>query len=129
MTLKPSAPEVCVGLFMVVFAVVVGFATAAIPQSAYAKVGPAVVPWAVTAGLALFGVLLFIQGLRGGWYLYPAALMAEKAALLALVAGLVEPGTPTPMVPLALAAGVVLVGLALTAVGVAVVVRATRSEA
>ena len=52
---------------MLGFAVVVGFATAAIPQSAYAKVGPAVVPWAVTAGLALFGVLLCIQGLRGGW--------------------------------------------------------------
>ena len=64
---KPALPELCVGLSMLVFAAVVGFATAAIPASTYARVGPAVIPWAVTAGLALFGVLLFVQGLRGGW--------------------------------------------------------------
>lgn len=52
---------------MVGFAVVVGFATAAIPQSTYAKVGPAVVPWAVTIGLAVLGVLLTLQAFRGGW--------------------------------------------------------------
>lgn len=67
MTSKPALPELCVGLFMLGFAAVVGFATAAIPQSAYAKVGPAVVPWAVTAGLALFGALLMLQAFRGGW--------------------------------------------------------------
>lgn len=67
MTTKPALPELCVGLFMLGFAAVVGFATAAIPQSAYAKVGPAVVPWAVTAGLALFGALLMLQAFRGGW--------------------------------------------------------------
>lgn len=67
MVLKPSLPELLVGLGMVGFAVVVGFATAAIPASAYAKVGPAVVPWAITAGLAFFGLLLTLQGLTGGW--------------------------------------------------------------
>lgn len=67
MVLKPSLPELLVGLGMVGIAVVVGFATAAIPSSAYAKVGPAVVPWAITAGLAFFGLLLTIQGLTGGW--------------------------------------------------------------
>ena len=67
MTSKPALPELCVGLFMLGFAAVVGFATAAIPQSAYAKVGPAVVPWAITAGLVFFGVLLAIQAFRGGW--------------------------------------------------------------
>ncbi|MCZ8183677.1 MAG: tripartite tricarboxylate transporter TctB family protein [Beijerinckiaceae bacterium] len=65
--LKPSLPELLVGLGMVGFAVVVGFATAAIPSSAYAKVGPAVVPWAITAGLVFFGLLLTFQGLTGGW--------------------------------------------------------------
>lgn len=67
MELRPSLPELCVGLGMVGFAIAVGVATAAIPASAYAKVGPAVVPWAITAGLALFGVLLTLQGLMGGW--------------------------------------------------------------
>ena len=67
MTRKLAVPEFCVGIFMLGFAAVVGFATAAIPQSSYAKVGPAVVPWAVTAGLAFFGVLLTLQSLRGGW--------------------------------------------------------------
>ncbi len=67
MTSKPALPELFVGLFMVGFAAVVGFATAAIPHSSYARVGPAVIPWAVTGGLALFGVLLTLQGLRGGW--------------------------------------------------------------
>lgn len=52
---------------MVGFSVVVGMATAAIPASAYAKVGPAVVPWAITVGLAFFGLLLTAQGLMGGW--------------------------------------------------------------
>ncbi len=67
MSLRPALPETCVGLFMVGFAVVVGAATAAIPDSLYARVGPAVIPWVITAGLAFFGVLLAIQGLRGGW--------------------------------------------------------------
>lgn len=67
MQLKPSLPELCVGLSMVGFAIVVAMATAAIPSSAYAKVGPAVVPWAITAGLAFLGVLLSLQGLTGGW--------------------------------------------------------------
>lgn len=67
MAVKPSVPELCVGLGMVGFAVVVGMATAAIPSSAYAKVGPAVVPWAITAGLAFFGALLTLQGFLGGW--------------------------------------------------------------
>ncbi len=67
MSLRPALPETCVGLFMVGFAAVVGAATAAIPDSAYARVGPAVIPWAITAGLVFFGLLLAIQGLRGGW--------------------------------------------------------------
>ena len=64
---RPSSPELCVGLAMLAFAVVVGFATAAIPASAYAKVGPAVFPWAITAGLGLLGAVLVLQGLTGGW--------------------------------------------------------------
>lgn len=67
MSLRPALPETCVGLFMIGFAVVVGMATAAIPESTYARVGPAVIPWAVTAGLAFFGALLAFQGLGGGW--------------------------------------------------------------
>jgi putative tricarboxylic transport membrane protein len=67
MTPKLAFPEFCVGIGMLAFAGLVGYGTAAIPQSAYAKVGPAVVPWAITAGLVFFGVLLTIQSLRGGW--------------------------------------------------------------
>ncbi len=67
MVLKPSLPEVLVGLGMITFAVVVAFATAAIPASTYAKIGPAAVPWAITAGLGFFGLLLTLQGLTGGW--------------------------------------------------------------
>lgn len=67
MNVKPSLPELGVGLFMVGFAAVVGFATADIPASAYARVGPAVIPWAITIGLAVLGVLLTLRGMTGGW--------------------------------------------------------------
>lgn len=65
--LDPSPPELCVGLAMLAFAVIVGFATAEIPASAYAKVGPAVFPWAITGGLGVLGAVLVLQGLTGGW--------------------------------------------------------------
>ena len=39
-----------------------------IPANAvYARSGPTVIPWIATGMLAVLGVLLTVQGLRGGW--------------------------------------------------------------
>jgi putative tricarboxylic transport membrane protein len=67
MTTQPALPELGVGLGMLALAGIVGSATAAIPQSTYAMVGPAIVPWAITVGLAIAGLLLSVQAFRGGW--------------------------------------------------------------
>lgn len=88
MSSRIAWPEFFVGLFMLGFAVVVGFATAAIPQSTYAKVGPAVVPWTITAGLVLFGALLALQGMRGGWE-HESGTTLDKRSLFWLGAGLI----------------------------------------
>ena len=72
---------------MLGFAAVVGFATAAIPQSAYAKIGPAVVPWAVTAGLVFFGLLLILEAFRGGWE-HESGTALDLRSLAWLAAGL-----------------------------------------
>lgn len=73
---------------MLGFAAVVGFATAAIPQSAYAKIGPAVVPWAITAGLVFFGALLLLQAFRGGWE-HESGTALDLRSLAWLSAGLI----------------------------------------
>ncbi|WP_150285942.1 tripartite tricarboxylate transporter TctB family protein [Rhabdaerophilum calidifontis] len=67
MTIRPALPELFVGLGVLALAALVGWATAAIPQSTYARISPAAFPWAITAGLAALGALLTIEGLRGGW--------------------------------------------------------------
>jgi putative tricarboxylic transport membrane protein len=47
---------------------VVAQQTTVIPVSPlYAKVGPTVFPWMVAGGLALLGLMLLIEALRGGW--------------------------------------------------------------
>jgi putative tricarboxylic transport membrane protein len=60
-------PETAAGLFIVAFGIVSAFGSAAIPASSWAVVGPSLFPWAVTGVLGVCGVLLTIQGLRGGW--------------------------------------------------------------
>jgi putative tricarboxylic transport membrane protein len=61
-------PETLIGLGVLAFAALVLWQTTEIPVSPlYAKVGPRVLPYITVGGLALFGVLLLWQGVRGGW--------------------------------------------------------------
>jgi putative tricarboxylic transport membrane protein len=60
--------EVLVGLAVLVFAGVVYHGAANIPATPiYARVGPAVFPYWIAAAMAILGVALTFQGLRGGW--------------------------------------------------------------
>lgn len=64
----PSWADVCVGLAVIALAAIVGWETSVIPTNAiYAQVGPKVIPWIATGMLAVLGVALTIEGLRGGW--------------------------------------------------------------
>lgn len=63
-----AVPELFIGLGMLAFAAGALWQTWAIPVTPlYATVGPTVFPYVTTAGLALLGVLLVVQALRGGW--------------------------------------------------------------
>lgn len=64
---RPAWDDVAIGASIALLAIVLGYQTALIPSSSYAKVGPAVFPWAATAMLALLGAALAVQGLLGGW--------------------------------------------------------------
>jgi putative tricarboxylic transport membrane protein len=71
-------------------AALVGWGSSEIPASTYAKVSPAVVPWIVTAALAILGGLLTVSGLRGGW-VEPSSETEgpmDRSALVWLLAGL-----------------------------------------
>lgn len=60
--------DTAVGIAILVLAAVVGWQTTLIPTNAiYAQVGPKLIPWLATAMLSALGVLLTLQGLRGGW--------------------------------------------------------------
>lgn len=59
---------VCVGVVILLLAAVMAWQTAQIPsEAAYAQVGPAVVPWMVTAMLGVLGVVILVQALTGIW--------------------------------------------------------------
>ncbi len=65
---KPAWNDVTLGIAVMAIAAVIGWQTSLIPLNAiYAKVGPNVIPWIVTGMLALLGIALAVQGLRGGW--------------------------------------------------------------
>jgi putative tricarboxylic transport membrane protein len=60
--------EAFVGLAVLAFAGIVYHGAASIPASPlYARVGPAVFPYAIAWCMAALGVALLFQGLRGGW--------------------------------------------------------------
>ncbi|MBM3487814.1 MAG: tripartite tricarboxylate transporter TctB family protein [Alphaproteobacteria bacterium] len=86
-------PEIAIGLGVVALAAVVVVSTAQLARPpAYAQVGPAVMPYAVAAGLALLGSLLLVQGFRGGWRSAAgeeSGPTAASARVLWLVGGLV----------------------------------------
>ena len=68
MTSGSAWQETAIGLGVFALAAVVSWQTTLIPENAiYAKVGPKVVPWMTTGLLAVMGLLLTVQGLRGGW--------------------------------------------------------------
>jgi putative tricarboxylic transport membrane protein len=65
---KPAVQETLIGVGVLALAALVAWQTSIIPENAiYAKVGPKVFPWLTVGMLALMGVLLTLQGLRGGW--------------------------------------------------------------
>jgi len=65
---KPAWPDTLVGAGVLALAVVVLAETALSPASPiYAKVGPAAFPYGVGVALGVLGLLLAIQGWRGGW--------------------------------------------------------------
>ena len=64
----PAWGDTAVGVAVMAMAAVVAWQTTLIPTNAiYAQVGPKVIPWLATAMLTVLGVLLTLQGLRGGW--------------------------------------------------------------
>jgi putative tricarboxylic transport membrane protein len=68
MSHKANWQDTALGLGVLLLAIVVGWQTYVIPENAiYARVGPRFFPWIATGLLAVMGVLLTLQGLRGGW--------------------------------------------------------------
>ncbi len=60
--------DTAVGLGVLALAALVAWQTTVIPENAiYAKVGPKVFPWISALLLAVMGVILTIEGVRGGW--------------------------------------------------------------
>src|SRR5262245_11112872 len=60
--------ETVIAVGVLALAVVIFVQTMAVPVSPiYAKVGPTVFPLITAAGLALLGVILVIEAVRGGW--------------------------------------------------------------
>lgn len=71
--------QVLVGVGVMLVAAVLGFGALGIPgEAGYQGVGPNFLPWVVTAALALAGVLLLVQALRGGFTAMEAPSGAER---------------------------------------------------
>jgi putative tricarboxylic transport membrane protein len=63
-----ALPETVLGIATVGVALLAFWQTAIIPVSPlYSKVGPTIFPYIASALLLVLGVLLSVQGLRGGW--------------------------------------------------------------
>jgi hypothetical protein len=83
--------ETVIALGVIALAVVIFVQTMSVPVSPlYAKVGPTVFPFITAAGLALLGILLLVEALRGGWQTEEEKEVApDRPALLWVAAGLV----------------------------------------
>jgi putative tricarboxylic transport membrane protein len=88
---RPAVDEVVIAGVVLGLAALVFWQTAAIPVSPiYAKVGPTVVPVIAALGLALLGLILMVEALRGGWQSEPERNLAiDHAALMWIGAGLI----------------------------------------
>src|SRR5262245_24937350 len=89
--LRPAVGETIIAAGVLVLAAVVFWQTAIIPVSPiYAKVGPTAVPYLTAAGLAVLGVLLLVEALRGGWQPpEEREFTVDQAALMWVAAGLI----------------------------------------
>lgn len=83
--------QILVAAGVLALAAVAGYQTLLIPVSPlYAKVGPTVFPWMVAGGLALLGLVLLLDALRGSWALGPEEQgPVDRQALGWVLAGLV----------------------------------------
>lgn len=60
--------QTAIGVATLGLAALMGWGATHIPsESGYAGVGPNFLPWVVTAALAVCGLMLLVQALRGGW--------------------------------------------------------------
>lgn len=82
--------ELLIALGVLVLSGVIFWQTLLIPVSPiYAKVGPTIVPMIAAAGLALLGLMLLVDALRGGWQTDEEKEVAPDGIALAwVVAGL-----------------------------------------
>jgi putative tricarboxylic transport membrane protein len=89
--LRPALGETIIAVGVLALAGVIYWQTASIPVSPiYAKVGPTVVPTITALALALLGVLLLVEALRGGWQSEAErALTIDRMALVWIAAGLI----------------------------------------
>lgn len=92
---RPPVGETLIALGVLALAALVLWQTLTIPVSPlYARVGPTVIPFLTSIGLAGCGLALLVQALRGGWQdeeeketpLDPRALLLLGAGLLANMA-------------------------------------------
>jgi putative tricarboxylic transport membrane protein len=83
--------ESVIGAGVLVLAGVVYWQTAVIPISpVYARVGPTAVPTLTAIGLAVLGILLLVEAVRGGWQSQTEReLTIDRAALSWIAAGLI----------------------------------------
>jgi hypothetical protein len=83
--------ETVIALGVIALAVVIFVQTLSVPVSPlYAKVGPTVFPFITAAGLALLGILLLVEAVRGGWQTEEEKeVTPDRPALLWVAAGLV----------------------------------------
>lgn len=64
----PARDGIGVGIFILIFAAIMAWRTTLIPTGGgYAQVGPTVVPWIVTALIAILGGIILVQGATGAW--------------------------------------------------------------
>jgi putative tricarboxylic transport membrane protein len=89
--LRPALGETIIAVGVLALAGVIYWQTTIIPVSPlYAKVGPTVVPSITALALALLGVLLLVEALRGGWQSeVERQLTIDRAALAWIAAGLI----------------------------------------
>jgi putative tricarboxylic transport membrane protein len=82
--------QMIVAVGVLALAALAGYQTLLIPISPlYAKVGPTVFPWMVAGGLAVLGLALLVEALRGSWTLEPdASEPVDRQALGWVLAGL-----------------------------------------